>query len=93
VAPSPALRTWFGHDPARWSEFRRRYLRELAATDAGDELLALAEHPPLTLLFAAKDLEHNNAIVLRQWLTARRTSAKGKKKKLDPGQGHVPHRG
>ena len=71
LAPSTALRTWFGHDPARWPEFRRRYHRELAATGATDarhELLALADHPPLTLLFAAKDPEHNNAVALREFL-------------------------
>jgi uncharacterized protein YeaO (DUF488 family)/alkylated DNA nucleotide flippase Atl1 len=66
LAPSAALRTWFGHDPARWPEFRRRYRRELAATDARHELLAMADHQPLTLLFAAKDPDHNNAVVLRE---------------------------
>ncbi len=68
LAPSTELRTWFGHDPARWPEFQRRYRRELAATDARDELLALADHHPLTLLFAAKDPAHNNAVVLRDFL-------------------------
>jgi O-6-methylguanine DNA methyltransferase len=68
LAPSAALRTWFGHDPERWSEFRRRYHRELAATDARHELLALADHQPLTLLFGAKDVEHNNAVALRDYL-------------------------
>jgi len=68
LAPSAALRTWFGHDPARWTEFRRRYHRELAATDARQELLALADHQPLTLLFAAKDPDHNNAAALRDYL-------------------------
>ncbi|HSS37300.1 MAG TPA: DUF488 domain-containing protein [Polyangia bacterium] len=72
VAPSTALRTWFGHDPARWSEFRRRYLRELAATEARDALLGLADQQAVTLLFAAKDPVHNNAVVLRDWLTTQR---------------------
>ncbi|MFL5306128.1 MAG: DUF488 family protein [Polyangia bacterium] len=70
VAPSAPLRAWFGHDPARWTEFRRRYFRELAGTDARGELLAMADDRPLTLLFATKDLEHNNAVVLRDWLAA-----------------------
>jgi O-6-methylguanine DNA methyltransferase len=68
LAPSAALRTWFGHDPDRWPEFRRRYHRELTATDARHELLALADHQPLTLLFAAKDPVHNNAVALREFL-------------------------
>ena len=71
VAPSPALRTWFGHDPARWEEFRRRYLAELAGN--GDEalgrLLALARHEPVTLLYAAHDTAHNNAVVLAAYLS------------------------
>jgi len=66
LAPSPELRTWFGHDPARWAEFRRRYHRELAATDTRDQLLALADSRPLTLLFGAKDVTHNNAVALRE---------------------------
>jgi len=72
LAPSAALRTWFGHDPARWTEFRRRYQRELAATDARSQLLALADHRPLTLLFGAKDPDHNNAVVLRDFVTRAR---------------------
>ncbi len=72
LAPSATLRTWFGHDPARWPEFRRRYHRELAATDARHELLALADHRPLTLLFAAKDPVHNNAVALREFLARAR---------------------
>jgi O-6-methylguanine DNA methyltransferase len=72
LAPSAALRTWFGHDPARWSEFRRRYHRELAATDARSELLELADGQALTLLFAAKDADHNNAVALRDYLMRKR---------------------
>ena len=68
LAPSAALRTWFGHAPARWPEFRRRYHRELAATDARHDLLSLGDHRPLTLLFAAKDPVHNNAVALREFL-------------------------
>lgn len=70
AAPSPELRTWFGHDPVRWEEFRRRYLAELAHNDnALGQLLALARRDPVTLLYAAHDTQHNNAIVLAAYLS------------------------
>ena len=68
VGPSTALRTWFGHDPARWAEFQRRYYRELANSGAAREVADLARRGPITLLFAAKDAEHNNAVALRDYL-------------------------
>ena len=71
VAPSAALRQWFGHDPARWAEFKRRYRAELDGNPVLGELRALLEHGrPVTLLFGAKDLDHNNAVVLRDYLGA-----------------------
>lgn len=74
VAPSPALRTWFAHDPARWEEFRRRYGAELAERPAEvSELLALARAGPVTLLYGARDLEHNHALVLRDLLVQDRS--------------------
>jgi len=70
LAPSTELRRWFAHDPARWEEFRRRYKAELAqATDRLDELRVLARGRRVTLLFAAKDEAHNNAVVLRDILS------------------------
>ena len=72
VAPSDELRRWFGHDVARWPEFRRRYLAELAgADDAVRPLLAAAREGDVTLLYAARDPEHNNAVVLREHLLGR----------------------
>lgn len=69
VAPSTALRKWFGHDPARWEGFRKRYLAELDANpDAVAELRAHLGHGPVTLLYGARDQEHNNAVVLRDYL-------------------------
>ncbi|HKF09276.1 MAG TPA: DUF488 domain-containing protein [Xanthobacteraceae bacterium] len=69
VAPSSALRKWFGHDPARWQEFRRRYLKELREhPDALERLRALARQGPITLVFAAHDEAHNDAVVLRDVL-------------------------
>jgi uncharacterized protein YeaO (DUF488 family) len=71
VAPSTELRRWFGHDEARWPEFRRRYLAELAAApDAVRPLLDSARGGDVTLLYAARDAEHNNAVVLREHLLA-----------------------
>jgi uncharacterized protein YeaO (DUF488 family)/alkylated DNA nucleotide flippase Atl1 len=72
VGPSTALRTWFGHDPARWAEFQRRYHRELDATGTARAIADLARRGPITLLFAAKDTDHNNAVALRDYLARRR---------------------
>jgi uncharacterized protein YeaO (DUF488 family) len=72
VAPSTDLRRWFGHDVARWPEFRSRYLAELAAApDAVRPLLDAARQGDVTLLYAAADPEHNNAVVLREHLADR----------------------
>lgn len=72
VAPSDALRAWFGHDPRRWQEFRRRYRMELAqhARDVA-ELRRLARQRPITLVYSAKDEIHNDAVVLRAVLLSR----------------------
>jgi uncharacterized protein YeaO (DUF488 family) len=70
VAPSNELRKWFGHDPARWEEFRRRYEAELAGkSDLLGELRELAKKSgPLTLVYSAHDEAHNQAVVLRDRL-------------------------
>ncbi|AAR36832.1 DUF488 domain-containing protein [Geobacter sulfurreducens] len=69
IAPSDELRQWFGHDPARWDEFRERYRRELdAKAELLDGLRKLAAGGTVTLLFAAKDEQHNNAVVLKDIL-------------------------
>jgi uncharacterized protein YeaO (DUF488 family) len=69
VAPSAALRTWFGHDPARWRAFQQRYRRELDANpDAVRALAARIRGRRATLLFGAKDREHNQAVVVRDYL-------------------------
>jgi uncharacterized protein YeaO (DUF488 family) len=65
VAPSTELRKWFGHDPARWPEFKRRYRRELRAhREAVDRIARLAARRRVTLVFGAKDGAHNDAVVL-----------------------------
>ena len=72
IAPSPELRKWYGHDPARWEAFRARYLAELEGHAADVERLrALARSGPLTLVFAARDAEHSSAAVLREVLLGR----------------------
>jgi uncharacterized protein YeaO (DUF488 family) len=72
VAPSDDLREWFDHDPDRWEGFRERYLNELDdRPEQIDELLEHARSGTLTLLYAATDEEHNNAIVLEEYLTDR----------------------
>lgn len=67
VAPSTELRRWFGHDPARFDEFARRYRAELGGARV-DKLIDAATPGPITLLYAAKDRQHNHAVVLRDWL-------------------------
>lgn len=72
VAPSTGLRKWFGHDPERWDEFRRRYGKELEDNGAlVDELRALARHGPVTLVYSAHDELHNDAVVLRDRVLGR----------------------
>ena len=68
VGPSTALRKWFGHDPAKWDEFRRRYFAELAANPALATLEDLVRQGPVTLLYGAHDESHNNAVALAQYL-------------------------
>lgn len=75
IAPSPALRQWFGHDPARWPEFTRRYRTQLAANpDSLARLGELAKAGRVTLLYGARDRVHNHALVvadaLRDYLEA-----------------------
>ena len=74
VAPSTALRKWFGHDPARWAEFQRRYNAELNENpEAWEPIIAAAKaHRTVTLIYSAKDAEHNQALALKQYLQAHR---------------------
>lgn len=69
VAPSTTLRKWFNHDPARWDEFRRHYRAELRGNaQAIVPISALLGRGPVTLIFAARDEQHNEAVVLREFL-------------------------
>lgn len=74
LAPSDDLRRWFGHDPSRWEEFRRRYRVELAAPEREadlEELVELARRATVTLVYSASDREHNQARVLAEVIAER----------------------
>ncbi len=80
LGPSTELRKWFGHDPARWDEFRERYRLELddpARSQALDDLVDHARKGPVTLVFAARDVEHNEARVIAEVLAERLTAPRG----------------
>lgn len=73
IAPSTALRKWFGHDPARWTEFRRRYRVEISHNPAPlEKLRSLARLQRVTLVFGARDERHNQAVVLKELLAGAR---------------------
>ena len=89
VAPSTQLRKWFGHRPERWREFRQRYKKELRANpDAWSSVLEASKHGTVTLLHSTHDLEHNGAVVLREYLMERsRARPKAKRTKAAHGRG------
>ena len=69
VAPSEALRRWFGHDPAKWADFQRRYGSELDRNpEAWQPIVGAVHRGNVTLLYSARDLEHNNAVALKRYL-------------------------
>lgn len=72
VAPSTELRQWFGHDPAKWIEFQRRYFAELDANGkALEPILNAARHGRVTLVFSSHDAERNNAVALKTYLASK----------------------
>ncbi len=72
VAPSDALRRWFSHDPGKWAEFQKRYRSELGKNpEILKPLVEAARHGDVTLLFSARDTEHNNALVLKDFVERR----------------------
>ena len=69
IAPSDGLRKWFDHDPAKWEEFKNRYETELQQSNALEELLSyIDKHKTVTLIYGAKDEQHNQAVVLKDLL-------------------------
>ena len=78
VAPSTPLRKWFGHDPALWEEFRKRYCAEPDQKRGPvDQILSKTKKKRVTLLFAAKDEQHNNAVALKQYLDKAQSASDG----------------
>jgi uncharacterized protein YeaO (DUF488 family) len=78
LAVSTALRRWFGHDPTKWEEFRKRYRAELLVPEhraALDELAQQAQQGPVTIVYGARDEMHNNAVVLAELLRERAAAA------------------
>jgi uncharacterized protein YeaO (DUF488 family) len=74
IAPSTSLRKWFGHDPERWNEFQERYFAELEEMkDSVRELIRRARRGRITLVYGARDRDHNQAVALGKYLRARAT--------------------
>lgn len=85
TAPSTELRQWFNHDLSKWDDFRQRYIAELDQSSAAvRHLLDLAGQGPLTLLYAARDTEHNEAAVLKDYLLAHADSPCNQEEKQAP---------
>lgn len=69
VAPSTELRKWFSHDPAKWPQFEQRYFAELdSVPEAYAQILTTARHGTVTLIYSSHDMEHNNAVALKEYL-------------------------
>ncbi len=83
AAPSPELRKWFAHDPAKWPESRRRYSRELDANPQAWQLIlkAAAEGHQVSLIYSSHDREHNNAVALRDYLEKKLATRTGELRK------------
>jgi uncharacterized protein YeaO (DUF488 family) len=92
VAPSRKLRQWFGHEPERWSEFRRRYRLELTANQpALQPLRAALQRGPVMLVYSAHDEVHNQAVVLREFLLAGKKTPR-RKSRATRGHARKPSR-
>ncbi|HKS73738.1 MAG TPA: DUF488 family protein, partial [Terriglobales bacterium] len=79
IAPSKALRTWYGHEPDKWPEFRKRYRKELAESprkEVLDRLIGLAGQGSMTLVFGARDAERSNAAVIAEVIQAKLKSSR-----------------
>lgn len=72
AGPSTELRQWFGHDPEKFEEFSTRYETELDSREEIDQILQASKRRDIVLLFSARDTAHNQAVVLRKWINAKR---------------------
>lgn len=68
IAPSTELRIWFSHDPAKWEEFQKRYFSELEKNETVEQVFKMASSGNVTLVYAARDTQRNNAIALQKYL-------------------------
>jgi uncharacterized protein YeaO (DUF488 family) len=81
VAPSPELRKWFGHDPGEWNEFRKRYAAELRQHEQElKDLQQRGEEQTVTLVYGARDEEHNSAVLLKEYLEGHKGQRKPRRK-------------
>jgi len=68
IAPTSELRSWFGHDPTKWQEFKKRYVNEIKSNPLISVLIEEIKKERVTLVYGAKDQEHNDAVVLKEYL-------------------------
>jgi uncharacterized protein YeaO (DUF488 family) len=88
VAPSVSLRRWFGHDPKKWDEFRRRYFAELdKQIGTWETILKAAHNSAVTLIYSSHDTEHNNAVALKEYLEAKMRKDAHQRSASAPGSG------
>jgi uncharacterized protein YeaO (DUF488 family) len=81
VAPTTELRKWFGHDPAKWRQFRVRYFRELdSQPESWRSIVSLAGRGTVTLVYSSHDEEHNNAVALREYLQLKTRRRAGRRR-------------
>jgi uncharacterized protein YeaO (DUF488 family) len=80
VAPSTELRKWFGHDPAKWKQFKTRYWKELTAQrDVVDLLRSKARKGTVTFVYAARDEQHNGALALKEFVERRKVTSRSRR--------------
>src|SRR5689334_5415898 len=90
VAPSTELRKWFSHDPAKWTEFRRRYFRELdSRPEAWQPIASAARRGTVTLIYSSHDTEHNNAVALQEYVQAKLHGSESRKRPVATRRSHT----